>query len=57
MEEAIVCLERALAINPLFTTVWWTLGAACLKLEWWDKALAAFVRVVGIDMDVRRMEE
>ncbi|KAM5542393.1 hypothetical protein V8D89_003852 [Ganoderma adspersum] len=47
--EAIACLKRAAAINPLQARTWFVLGCACLREEDWDGARAAFVRCVSID--------
>ncbi|PIL37616.1 hypothetical protein GSI_01310 [Ganoderma sinense ZZ0214-1] len=47
--EAIACLRRAAAINPLQARTWFVLGCACLREEDWDGARAAFVRCVTID--------
>ena len=47
--EAIECLRRAAAINPLQARTWFVLGCACLREEDWDGARAAFVRCVTID--------
>ncbi|TBU58682.1 TPR-like protein [Dichomitus squalens] len=48
-EDAITCLRRAVAINPLQARSWFVLGCACLREEDWDGAREAFVRCVGID--------
>ena len=47
--EAIDCLRRAAAINPLQAKTWFVLGCACLREEDWDGARKAFVRCVSID--------
>lgn len=48
-EEAVVCLRRAVAINPLLSRSWFILGCAYLRLEQWDGAREAFTRCVSID--------
>ncbi|KAI0751164.1 TPR-like protein [Daedaleopsis nitida] len=47
--EAIGCLRRAVAINPLLARSWFVLGCACIREEDWDGAREAFVRCVTID--------
>ncbi|RDX55321.1 TPR-like protein [Lentinus brumalis] len=47
--EAITCLRRAVAINPLLARSWFVLGCACIRVEDWDGAREAFVRCVTID--------
>ena len=47
--EAIACLRRGLAINPLLARSWFVLGCACLRAEDWEGAREAFVRCVTID--------
>ena len=47
--EAIACLRRAVAINPLLSRSWFVLGCACLREEDWEGAREAFVRCVTID--------
>ncbi|KAI0065848.1 TPR-like protein [Artomyces pyxidatus] len=47
--EAMVCLRRAVAINPLLSRSWFILGCACVREEDWDGARDAFGRCVAID--------
>jgi tetratricopeptide (TPR) repeat protein len=47
--EAMPCLRRAVAINPLFTRSWFILGCACIREEDWEGAREAFARCVTID--------
>jgi len=47
--EAIVCLKRAVKINPLLTRSWFILGCACMRVEDWESAKNAFSRCVAID--------
>ena len=47
--EAVRCLRRAVAINPLFVRSWFILGCACVREENWEGAREAFVRCVTID--------
>ncbi|KAH9959217.1 TPR-like protein [Russula dissimulans] len=47
--QAVRCLRRAVAINPLFTRSWFILGCACVREEDWEGAREAFVRCVTID--------
>ncbi len=47
--EAITCLRRAVAINPLLARSWFVLGCACIRVEDWDGAREAFLRCVTID--------
>ena len=47
--EAIICLERAVKINPLLTRSWFILGCACMRVEDWESAKNAFSRCVSID--------
>ncbi|RDB19799.1 TPR repeat-containing protein C19B12.01 [Hypsizygus marmoreus] len=49
--EAIVCLKRAVAINPLLARSWFILGCACMRVEAWEEAKGAFSRCVAIDED------
>lgn len=49
--EAIVCFEKALAINGLFEKIWFLLGCSAMQMEDWPKALHAFSRVVALDAD------
>ncbi|KAK7696070.1 hypothetical protein QCA50_000712 [Cerrena zonata] len=47
--EAIKCLRRAVAINPLLSRSWFILGCACLREQDWKGARDAFARCVSID--------
>jgi tetratricopeptide (TPR) repeat protein len=47
--EAIICLKRAVKINPLLTRSWFILGCACMRVEDWELAKNAFSRCVSID--------
>ncbi|KAF8967462.1 hypothetical protein BDZ97DRAFT_1755892 [Flammula alnicola] len=47
--DAIVCLKRAVKINPLLTRSWFILGCACMRVEDWEDAKNAFSRCVAID--------
>ena len=47
--EAIVCLKRAVKINPLLTRSWFILGCASMRVEDWELAKNAFTRCVAID--------
>ncbi|KAJ6536540.1 hypothetical protein DFH09DRAFT_1042744 [Mycena vulgaris] len=46
---AIACLKKAVAINPLLSRSWFILGCACMRVEEWPDAKAAFGRCVAID--------
>ncbi|EAU82600.1 tetratricopeptide repeat domain 27 [Coprinopsis cinerea okayama7 len=47
--EAIECLKRAVAINPLQQKPWFLLGCAAMRLEDWALGRDAFIRCVTID--------
>ncbi|KAI0355461.1 TPR-like protein [Trametes cingulata] len=47
--DAITCLRRAVAINPLLSRSWFVLGCACVRQEDWEGARDAFFRCVTID--------
>jgi tetratricopeptide (TPR) repeat protein len=47
--QAILCLRRAVAINPMLSRTWFILGCAHVRLENWDEARDAFARCVAID--------
>ncbi|KAJ7166834.1 hypothetical protein C8R46DRAFT_1351087 [Mycena filopes] len=47
--QAIPCLKKAVAINPLLARSWFILGCACMRVEDWVEAKAAFSRCVSID--------
>jgi hypothetical protein len=47
--ETIICLKRAVKINPLLTRSWFILGCACMRVEDWESAKNAFSRCVSID--------
>lgn len=48
-EECIECLKKALEINQLYPSSWYTLGCAYIKLENYEKAVYAFGHVVSYD--------
>ena len=48
-EDAAECLEKALAINPLYARTWFSLGVCWTRLERWTEARDAFRRGVGVD--------
>ncbi|KAJ7610975.1 hypothetical protein FB45DRAFT_1066137 [Roridomyces roridus] len=47
--EAVTCLKKAVAINPLLSRSWFILGCACMRMEDWEEAKLAFMRCVSID--------
>ncbi|KAF8592276.1 tetratricopeptide repeat domain 27 [Ramaria rubella] len=47
--EAIPCLRRAAAINPMLSRTWFIMGCALVRLERWEEAREAFARCVVID--------
>lgn len=47
--DAIICLNKAVKINPLNTRSWFILGCACMRVEDWEGAKDAFSRCVAID--------
>ena len=47
--EAVRCLWRAVAINPLFVWSWFILSCACVCEENWEGAREAFAHCVTID--------
>ncbi|KAK7061190.1 TPR-region domain-containing protein [Favolaschia claudopus] len=47
--EAIDCLQKAVAINPLLSRSWFILGCASMRVEDWTLAKTAFSRCVAID--------
>ena len=47
--EAIACLRRAVAINPLLSRSWFILGCAYIREENWEGGKEAFGRCVAID--------
>ena len=47
--KSIVCLRRAVAINPLLARSWFILGCAYVREESWEEAREAFARCVSID--------
>ncbi|PPR06607.1 hypothetical protein CVT24_001714 [Panaeolus cyanescens] len=49
--DAIICLNKAVKINPLITRSWFILGCACMRVEDWEAAKDAFARCVAIDED------
>ena len=50
-EDVIVHLDAALAINPMSTPSWYTLGCTALRLKRWQKARTAFTRFVAAEPD------
>jgi tetratricopeptide (TPR) repeat protein len=47
--NAISCLRKAVAINPLLSRSWFILGCAYVREEQWEGAKEAFTRCVSID--------
>ncbi|KIK29035.1 hypothetical protein PISMIDRAFT_89469 [Pisolithus microcarpus 441] len=47
--DAVTCLRRAVAINPLIARSWFVLGCAYVRLENWEGGRDAFSRCVAID--------
>ncbi|KAI6135223.1 hypothetical protein EV401DRAFT_2052677 [Pisolithus croceorrhizus] len=47
--DAVTCLQRAVAINPLMARSWFVLGCAYVRLENWEGGRDAFSRCVAID--------
>lgn len=50
-EDVIIHLEAALAINPMSTPSWYTLGCTALRLKRWQKARTAFTRFLAAEPD------
>jgi len=50
-EDVILHLEAALAINPMSTASWYTLGCTTLRLKQWQKARTAFTRFLSAEPD------
>ena len=48
-ENAVPCLSKAVAINPLLSRPWFILGCAHLRIQNWEGARDAFSRCVAID--------
>jgi tetratricopeptide (TPR) repeat protein len=48
-KEAVRCLKKAVAINPLLSRSWFILGCAAMREEDWAEAKNAFARCVAID--------
>jgi tetratricopeptide (TPR) repeat protein len=46
------CYQNALRINPLFDNSWYILGCCAMRLEDWELASTAFLRVINIDHEV-----
>ena len=42
-------LDQALAVQPLIHATWYLKGISCMKLNWWEEGLLAFVRCVQQD--------
>ena len=51
LAEFIHAFHAALAINPLFSSNWFDVGCAAMKLERWQTASEAFQRVIFIDSE------
>jgi tetratricopeptide (TPR) repeat protein len=49
VDESIECLKKALDINKLYPSSWYTLGCAYVKKEQFEKAIFAFGNVVSYD--------
>ncbi|KAH6912411.1 tetratricopeptide repeat domain 27 [Coprinopsis sp. MPI-PUGE-AT-0042] len=47
--EAIDCLKKAVAINPMQNKPWFLLGCAAMRVEDWEMGKDAFGRCVAID--------
>ena len=47
--NAITCLQRAVAINPLMARTWFILGCAYVRVEDWEGGRDTFSRCVAID--------
>lgn len=47
--ESIECYKKALAINSLFESSWFTMGCAAMKLERWEDAQIAFLKCTSMD--------
>lgn len=50
-EDVILHLDAALAINPMSTPSWYTLGCTALRLHRWQKARTAFTRFLAAEPD------
>ena len=50
-KSAQTCLEKALAINPLFVKVWFVLGCCAMRTEDWPVAERAFRRCTSLEED------
>jgi len=50
-DDVIFHLEAALAINPMSTPSWYTLGCTALRTQQWQKARTAFTRFVAAEPD------
>lgn len=48
-EQAILCLQRAVVINPMLSRSWFILGCAQVRVEAWEGARDSFGRCVAID--------
>ncbi len=49
LDEAILCLEKAVKLNTLYSSPWFLLGCGYMKLKKWKKAIFAFGNVLTID--------
>lgn len=47
--KAVECFLKAVEINPLHSSIWFTCGVAQMKLERWDDAALSFCRCCGVD--------
>ena len=50
-ENAAECFRKALSVNSLFESAWFTLGCASMHIEDWEEAQRAFARCVALDSD------
>jgi tetratricopeptide (TPR) repeat protein len=51
-EPACKHLTEALKVQPLVHTAWYLKGLCCMRLEWWEEGLQAFVRCIQQDEEV-----
>lgn len=49
IDEAILCLEKATKLNTLYSSPWFLLGCAHMRLKNWKKAVYAFGNVLTLD--------
>ncbi|KAG9291160.1 hypothetical protein G9A89_013032 [Geosiphon pyriformis] len=50
-QKSIDCYKKALQINPLFENSWFIQGCAAMRIDDWDIAINAFLRVITIDSE------